>query len=217
MSPAIEQLLRHRLRAVGIDHDAVSVILRAGRRADLPTALADQWAGGWDGQSLRDLALLSPADRQHTLARLVDDFLQQPAHREQRVRHAAAHPTDADLRTAGELALDLLDILTAFDRDVTVPAVSPFTGKVKYAVLTDLDVITTTAVIEVSTQHDAAGKVAQLAVLQGAEANPLSLPVFHLLPNVNPNAVPARSLRTAGSAGVYNDRAALVAAIRALP
>jgi hypothetical protein len=217
MSPGIEQLLRQRLQAAGLDQDAVTVILRTSKRADLTEALADEWANGWAGQTLLDLASLSPADRQHTLARLVDDFLQQPVHRELRVRHAAAHPTDADLRTAGQLALDLIDTLTAFDRDVTVPAVSPFTGKVKYAVLTDLDVVTTTAVIEVSTQHDAAGKVSQLALLQGAVANPLSLPIFHLLPNVNPNALPAQSLRAAGSAGVYNDRAALVAALRALP
>ena len=104
----------------------------------------------------------------------------------------------------------------AFARDVTAATTSPFTGKVKYSTLTDLDVVTTKAIIEVSTQHNASRKVAQLAVLLGPEANPGGLPVFHYLPNVNPALASARSLRTAGSAGVYNDKAALVAAIRSL-
>ena len=94
---------------------------------------------------------------------------------------------------------------------------SPFTGKVKYTTLTDLDVVTTKAIIEVSTQHHAAGKVAQLAILRGPEANPDGRPVFHYLPNVDPASPSAQALRAAGSAGVYNDRAVLVAAIRALP
>lgn len=209
--------LRQRLQAASLDRDAISVIVKVGNRADLPTVLADQWIARWDDQAIQDLTALSQADRQHTLTRFVDDFLQDPVNRLLRARHAATQTADPDLRIAGELAVDLQDVLTAFGRDVTVPTVSPFTGKVKYAILTDLDVATTKAIIEVSTQYDAAGKVAQLAVLRGAEANPHGLPVFHLLPNVNPTSAPAHALQAAGSAGVYNDRAALVAAIRALP
>lgn len=96
-------------------------------------------------------------------------------------------------------------------------ATSPFTGKVKYAILTDLDVVTMRAIIEVTTQKTAAGKVGQLAVLLGRDANPHGWPVFHFVPNINPASASARALQAAGSAGVYNDRAALVAAIRALP
>lgn len=211
------QDLRQRLQAAGIDHDAVNVIAKAGNRADVPADLADEWAARWAGQALQDLAALSPADRQHALARHVEEFLQDPANQSRRARHAATQTSDADLRVSGELAVDLQDLLTAFGMDVTVPTTSRFTGKVKYSPLTDLDVATTKAIIEVSTQHDASGKVAQLAVLRGAEANPHGLPVFHFLPNVNPASASAQALRAAGSAGVYNDRAALVAVIRALP
>lgn len=213
----MEPTLRQRLQAAGLDRDAISVIVKVGNRADIPSSLANQWAAEWDGQALPDLIALSPADRQHALARIVDDFLQDPAHRLIRAQHAATRTRDADLREAGELAVELQDVLKAFGRDISAPATSPFTGKVKYAPLTDLDVATTNAIIEVTTQSDASGKVAQLAVLRGAVANPHGLPVFHLLPNVNPTSAPAQALRAAGSAGVYNDRAALVAAVRGLP
>jgi hypothetical protein len=216
-SPGVEQTLRQRLQGTGLDHDAINVLVKAGKRTDVPETLGDQWAARWDGQALQDLVRLSPANRQHVLAREVDDFLQEPVNRLQRMNHAATQTGDADLHTAGELAVDLQDVLVAFGRDVTEPATSPFTGKVKYSTLTDLDVVTTKAIIEVTTRRNASGKVAQVAVLRGREANPASLPVFHYLPNVDPASAPAQALRRAGSAGVYNDRAALVAAIRALP
>jgi hypothetical protein len=212
----VQQALRHRLQAAGLDHDAINVIVRVGKRADVPAALGDRWAARWDGQELQDLANLSPADRQHALAHHVDDFLQDPVNRLQRAQHSA-QSSDADLQAAGALAVELQDILTGFGQDVTVPATSPFTGKVKYATLTDLDVVTTKAIVEVTTQGDASGKVAQLAILLGPEANPHGRPVFHYVPNVDPASAAAQALRAAGSAGVYNDRAALVAAIRALP
>src|SRR5581483_3096131 len=111
-SRGVEQALRQRLQAAGLDHDAINVIVKAGKRTDVPTALGDQWAARWDGQALQDLVKLSPADRQHALARHVDDFLQDPANRLLRANHAASQTRDADLRTAGELAVDLQDVLT---------------------------------------------------------------------------------------------------------
>lgn len=214
-SPGVVQALRQRLQAAGLDHDAVNVIVRVAKRADVPADLADRWAARWDGQPLQDLVSLSPADRQHALARHVDEFLQDPANRLRRARHAA-QSSDSDLRTAGELAVELQDVLAAFGRDVSVPTTSPFTAKVRYSTLTDLDVVTTKAIIEVTTQGDAAGKVAQLAILTGPEANPDGLPVFHYTPRLDPASAPAQALRAAGSAGVYNDVATLTAAIRAL-
>lgn len=208
--------LQQRLFAAGLDHDAVNVIVKTGNRLDVPDSLGEQWADLWRGQPLDELARLSPADQQHFLARQVEDFLQDSVHRLLRARHAATQTADPDLRTAGELAVDLHDLLEGFGNEVTVPSTSPFTGKVKYATLTDLDVLTTKAILEVSTRPNAAGKVAQLAVLLGSVANPRGLPVFHYLPHVNPVSYSARALRTAGSSGVYNDRARLVAAVRAL-
>lgn len=214
-TPEVEAALLARLKAANIDHDAVNVLAKTARRADVPTTLGDRWAARWDGETLNEFARLSPAERQHLLAREGDAFLQAPSNLAERVRHSAQSP-DADLRTAAYLAEDLQDVLTAFGRDVTVPATSQFTGKVKYHPLTDVDVATTKALVEVTNQSNAGGKVAQLAVLLGPEANPSKLPVFHYMPNLEPTSVAAQSLRTAGSAGVYNDRAALVAAIRAL-
>jgi hypothetical protein len=216
-SPGVEQSLRQRLQAVGLNHDAITIVVKVGKRTDLPVTLGDQWAIRWDGQILMDLVNLSPADRQHTLARQVDDFLQDPLNREQRAQHAATQTSDPDLRVTGELAVELLDVLAAFGRDVNIPTTSLFTGKVKYATLTDLDLVTTKAIIEVSTQNSASGKVSQLAILLGREANPHGLPVFHYMPNVDPASTSAQSLRAAGSRGVYNDRVALVATIRSLP
>ena len=213
----MDQILRKRLQAAGLDHDAINLILKTGKRTDVPTSLGNKWAAHWDGKVLQDLLSLSLADRQHVLALYIDDFLQTPMNLLQRTRHAANQIDDDDLRISGELAVDLHDILKAFGRDIMVPTISPFTGKVKYAALTDLDVMTDNAIIEVSTQHDAAGKVAQLMILQGSEANPQRLPVYHLLPNINLASASAQSLMVAGSAGVYNDRTQLVVAVRLLP
>lgn len=108
-------------------------------------------------------------------------------------------------------------MLTAFGREVTISATSRFTGKVRYSLLTDLDVVTTRAIVEVTTRHDSARKVAQLALLLGGVANPDGLAVLHFLPNVSPSSGSALALLVAGSSGVYNDCAALVAAVRAIP
>jgi hypothetical protein len=40
-SPGVEQALRQRLQAVGLDLDAILVVLRAGKRADVPEVLGD--------------------------------------------------------------------------------------------------------------------------------------------------------------------------------
>ena len=216
-SPGVGQVLRQRLVAAGIDIDAVNVIVRAGARADVPPALGDVWAARWDGLPQAALAADSQADRQHRLAREVPDFLQDPVHRLARATHAATQPADADLRLAGELAVELADILTAFQRDVSEPVTSRFTGKVRYRFVTEVDVATAGALIEVSTQPDASGKVAQLAEPSGPVANPAGLPVLHYMPNFVPGGGPARALLAAGSAGVYTDLMAVAAAARGLP
>lgn len=215
MSPEVEAALRTRLKVAGVDVDATNRIVKTAKRADVPDTLGEEWAVRWDGKVLEDFAALDQAGRQHALERDSTGFLQDPANRVARARHAVRSGDD-DLRTAGELAIDLHDIFTAFGHDVNVPAVSLFTGKTKYHTLTDLDVATANAIIEVTTQSNASGKVAQLAVLMGPEANPARLPVFHYMPNLDPASVAAQSLRTAGSFGVFNDRSALVAAVRAL-
>jgi hypothetical protein len=216
-SAGVEHDLRQRLRIARLDYDAINIVVKAGNRLDVPRALGDKWSAGWDVQVLQRLVSLSLPDRQHVLARQVDDFLQDPVNRLQRATHAATQTADPDLRIPGELALELQDVLEAFGRDVKVAAKSPFTGKVRYVTLTDLDVVTTKAIIEVTTQHDASGKVTQLVVLKGPVANPTGLPVFHYMPNLDPASSSAQTLRAAGSAEVYNDKAALVVAIRSLP
>ncbi len=121
------------------------------------------------------------------------------------------------MRVAAELAADLLDILVAFNRDALTPETSPRTGKLKYRRITDVDVATAGALVEVTTKSDATGKVGQLADLLGPAVNPLGLPVLHVMPNVSPASAPARALLVAGGAGVYNDRVRLAAALRARP
>ncbi|MGL5096502.1 MAG: hypothetical protein ACRDD1_12990, partial [Planctomycetia bacterium] len=86
----MERALRRRLQTAGLDHDAINVIVKAGKRSDVPAALSEQWAARWAGQTLQDLAMLSPADRQHALVRHVDEFLQDPVNRLVRANHAAS-------------------------------------------------------------------------------------------------------------------------------
>lgn len=215
--PGVEVLLRTRLLAAGVDIDAVNVVVQAGMRDDVPVPLGRDWAARWDGPAVAALAAQSQADRQHRLARVVDDFLQDPLNRLTRVVHAATQTADPDLRLAGELAVDLADILTAFQRDVTEPFTSPNTAKLRYRLETDIDLATAGALIEVSARYKATRKVSQLVKLLGPLANPGGLPVLHYMPNLPPTSQSARDLLAAGSAGVYNDRAALVAAVRAMP
>jgi hypothetical protein len=207
--------LRRRL-VVSLDVDAVQVILRTGGRADMPPSLGDAWAARWDGPAIAHLRPLSQGDRQDALHLLQEGFLHDPRHGLVRATFAASQAPDPDLRLAGTVALTFQDVLVAFGREIRCRAVSPRTGKVKYAVLTDIDVETTRAVIEVSTQDDAAGKVGQLTTLLGPEANPLGKAVFHYLPRVGPATRPALALGRAGSAGVFANLAALRAAVDAL-
>ncbi len=177
-----EAALLARSRAANVDHDAGNVTAKTVRRTGAPAAIGDRWAERWGGAALNDFVRLSPAERQHLLASEIDAFLQSPANLADRVRHSAQSP-GADLRTAAYLAEDWQDVLIAFGRDVTVPATRPFTGKVKYQPPTDLDVVTTQAIVEVTNQSNAGGRVAQLAVLLGPEATPGNLPVFHAVPS----------------------------------
>ncbi len=109
----------------------------------------------------------------------------------------------------------MLGDLVAFNAEVLQRSQSTFTGKVKYGPLTDIDVETVKAIIEVTTQQSASGKVCQLQALQGALANPLGKPVFHFMPNAHAGAIAA--LIAAGSPGVFRTIADLQAAIHALP
>ena len=51
-----------------------------------------------------------------------------------------------------------IDYVVRFNSDVLIRSQSAFTGKIKYRPLTDVDVETTKAIIEVTTQADAGGK-----------------------------------------------------------
>jgi hypothetical protein len=102
-----------------------------------------------------------------------------------------------------------------FNGEVVTRSLSSFTGKVRYRPITDIDVETTKAIIEVTSQADASGKVAQLQELLGKEANPQGKPVLHFMPKATHGAEVA--LTAGGSHGVYQDIPALLAALNALP
>jgi hypothetical protein len=131
------------------------------------------------------------------------------------MNEAAAQTVDTDLQLQGQVALAFPGDVVSFNFEVLARAQSSFTGKVRYIPLTDIDVETARAFIEVTTQRSASGKVAQLQVLQGPVANPRGKPVFHFMPNADAGAIHA--LTAAGSRGVLRTLVDLQAAIRALP
>jgi hypothetical protein len=161
------------------------------------------------------LAGLSQAARQDDLAVRVRGFLENPTVTVERVNHSATQAADPDLRLQGQVAQAVGADLVRFNAEVLTRSLSSFTGKVRYRPITDVDVETMKAIIEVTNQADAAGKVAQLQELLGKEANPQGKPVLHFMPNATHSALVA--LKAGGSHGVYRDLPALLAALKALP
>jgi hypothetical protein len=214
-SPGVEDQLRQEIDAVVNDVDARNFILRTGSRADVPEAEGDSWARRWGQAELQRLAGLSQAGRQDDIADRVRGFIEDPAVTLARVNLAAAQTGDPDLRLQGQVAQAVCADLVRFNAEVLRRSLSSFTAKVRYRPITDIDVETTRAIIEVTTQADAGGKVAQLQELLGPEANPQGKPVLYFMPNATPGAEVA--LRASGSAGVYRNLPALLAALQALP
>jgi hypothetical protein len=216
-SSGIDNQLRQDIdAAIPGDHDARNWILKVGRNADVPESLGDAWARSWDHAALQHLAALTPAQRQDFIYNRMDAFLHgDAANRTARVNEAATQTGDADLQLQGQVAQAFPGDVVAFNFEVLQRAQSSFTQKVKYIPLTDVDVETSRALLEVTTQRSASGKVAQLQVLLGAVANPRGKPVFHFMPNADAGAVHA--LIAAGSRGVFRVLADLQAAIAALP
>jgi hypothetical protein len=214
-SPGVEDQLRQEIDAIVNDVDARTVIVRTGSRADVPVAVGDLWASRWGQAELLRLASLAQGARQDDIAVHVRGFLDDPAITLERVNHAAARAGDLDLRLQGQVAQAVGADLTRFNAEVLTRSLSSRTGKVKYRPITDIDVETTKAIIEATSQMDAGGKVAQLRELLGMEANPQGKPVLHFMPNAAQGAEAA--LTANGSRGLCRDLSALLAILHALP
>jgi hypothetical protein len=213
--PGVEDQLRQGIGAAVNDHDARNFIVRTGKRADVPEGLGDAWAKSWSQAELQQLACMSQAARQDYIAARVRASLDDPAVMAARVNQAAAQTGNADLQLQARVAQAVGADLVRFNSDILTRSQSQFAGKVKYIPLTDIDVGTTKAIIEVTTQADAGGKVGQLQVLLGAGANPQGKSVLHFMPNATPGA--AAALTSNGSRGVCRDLPTLMAALQALP
>jgi hypothetical protein len=214
-SPGVEDQLRQAIDAALNDLDARNFIVRTGKRADVPESLGDAWANSWSQAELQQLAALSQAARQDYIAVRVRAFLEDAANTAARVNLAATQTADADLQLQAQVAQAVGADLVRFNGEVLKRSQSVFTGKIKYMPITDLDVETGKAIIEVTSQANAAGKVGQLHALLGAEANPQGKPVLHFMPRATHGGEAA--LLANGSHGVYRDLPSLLAALNALP
>jgi len=216
-SLGVENALRQEIdKAIPGDHDARNFILKVGRSTDVPEHLGNNWASCWKQAELQHLAGMTQAQRQDYIYTRMHAFMHSDVgNRTARVNEAAAQTGNADLQLQGQVAQAFIGEVVAFNSEVLERTQSPFTGKVGYSPLTDIDVETSRAIIEVTTQSSASGKVGQLQALQGAVANPHRKPVFHLMPNATVGAV--KALLAAGSSGVFHTIPNLQAAIQALP
>lgn len=214
-SAGVEQQLRQEIDAIVNDIDARNLIVRTGSRADVPEAVGDLWAGRWGQAELLRLAGLSQSARQDHVVVRVRELLDDPVVTLERVNHAATQAGDPDLRLQGQVARAVGPELVRFNAEVLTRSLSSFTGKVRYRPITDIDVESTKSIIEVTSQVDASGKVAQLQVLLGMEANPHAKPVLHFMPNATHGAETA--LTASGSHGVCRNLPALLAALLTLP
>ena len=214
-SPGVEAQLRQRIDAAVNDPDARNFITRTGKRADVAEGVGDAWTNSWSQVELQQLAGMTQAARQDHIAARVRAFLDDPTVASARVSQAAVQTGNADLRLQAQVARAVGANLIRFNSDVLIRTQSRYTGKVKYNPLTDIDVETTKAIIEVTTQADAGGKIVQLQVLLGAEANPQGKPVLHFMPNATAGAEAV--LMANGCQGVYRDLPSLMAALNALP
>ena len=214
-SPGVEHQLRQEIDAVVNDVDVRSFIARTGSRADVPEPVGDLWASRWGQPELVQLASITQAARQDYIAARVREFLDDPVVTLERVAHAEAQASDPDLRLQGQVARAVGADLLRFNDEVLTRLVSAFTGNVRYRPITDVDVETTKAIIEVTSQADAGGKISQLQVLLGMEANPRRKPVLYFMPNASQDAEAA--WKAGGAHGVYRDLPALLAALQPLP
>lgn len=214
-SPGVETQLRQEIDSVVNDLDARSFIVRAGKRVDVPEGVGDSWANSWNQAELQQLAAMMQGARQDYIATRVRAFLDDPGVAAARVSQAAAQTGNTELRLQAQIAQAVGAVLVRFNSEVLVRLQSPFTGKVRYRPLTDIDVETTKAIIEVTIQTDAGGKIGQLQVLLRVEANPKEKAVLHFMPNATAGAEAA--LIANGSRGVYRDLPSLIAGLSALP
>lgn len=214
-SPGVEVQLRHRIDGAVNDPDVRNFIVRTGKRGDVSEGVGDNWANGWSQTELQQLAGMSQADRQDYIAVRVRAFLDDPTITLARVNRASVQTANADLQLQAQVAHAVGSDLVRFNTDILVRSQSMFTGKVKYSPITDIDVETIKAIVEVTTQADAGGKIGQLQVLLGAEANPQRKPLLHFMPNATAGAEAA--LMVNGSWGVYRALPSLMAALNALP
>jgi hypothetical protein len=214
-SRGVEGQFRQALDAALNDLDARIFIVRTGKRADVPESLGDTWANSWGQAEMQQLAGMSQANRQDYIAARVHAFLNDAASTSARVNLAATQSSDTDLQLQAHVAQAVGVDLVRFNSDVLKRSQSVFTGKIKYSPLTDVDVETTKAIIEVTSQANAAGKVGQLHVLLGVEANPQKKPVLHFMPRATRGGEMA--LLAHGSHGVFRDLLSLLVALNALP
>lgn len=213
--------MRARLLQAGVQIDAINRIVKRWNALDLTDELRDRWSAMWEGVELANFALLSQADQMDRTIAIEKQFQQQTLN--DRILHAVTRATsssrDRDLHWAGLVAMNALADVVSFNEDVLVRVVKP-SGKIRYSLYTEIDVEVRLALIEVTTQLDASGKVAQLELQLDPISNPLGKPVFQMMPmiaNVDPSVNRSvRELLNAGSSGVFNDLAALKAALAKL-
>ena len=158
--------------------------------------------------------------------RALGDGLYSTATAVEKAAFAAAQTADPDLRVAGQAALVVMDLLVNFNKPIFTRNTTPY--GVRYKGSGEIDIETTKALVEVTTQSKANGKVAQLVRLLSAERNyfdgivtvphpNVPKPVLFYMPRLsNPASGSARRLRASGAHGVYNSLAALEAALRGL-
>ncbi len=196
------------------DVDARNFIMQAAKGLDVPEALGDAWLNSWTNTELQQLATMSQAARQDYIAVRVTAFMDDPTFTAARVAEAAAQTINTDLQLQAQVAQAVGADLVGFNSDVLERRQSAFTGKVGYSVLTDIDVETTNAIIEVTTKATARGKLAQLQNLLGPVANPDGKPVLFFMPNARPSAV--RVLQANGAYGVYTNLTDLLSALKSI-
>ena len=211
----VEDRLRQTIDAIVHDRDARNFITRTGKGADVPELLGDGWANSWTPTELQQLAGMSQAARQDYIAVRVRAFLDDPGITSARVSQAATQTANAELQLQAQVAQAMGGDLVRFNSEVLTRTQSRFTGKIKYSPLTDIDVETTKAIVEVTTQPDAGGKIGQLQVLLGTVVNPQGKPVLHFMPRATTGAEAA--LMANGSQWVYRDLRSLTTALALLP
>lgn len=215
-----------RLKAAGVHDNAIDAIIKRGGDRDIPEALGDRWAARWtDPEIARLAAMTEDAGIDHVYHTLSAE-LYSPATAVERATHAAHQTFDSDLQVAGQAAIVVQDILVNFNKPVYERRVTHY--GVSYKRIGEIDIETTTGIVEVTTQASAAGKVAQLGRLLSPDRNyfdgivviphtNVSKPVLFYMPSLtSTTSRPARALVAAGAHSVHNTLTALELALRGL-